>query len=94
MPHLHDCKVIADFVEQGRSEVERVYLRGGRKRGGRKRRARRNGGRSKKGRRESSMLEKGGKSRESGKVRRKEGQGPGMRLHYTGTQFVTCLNWN
>ena len=34
MPHLHDCKVIADFVEQGRSEVERVYLRGGRKEGG------------------------------------------------------------
>ena len=35
MPHLHDCKVIADFVEQGRSEVEWVYLRGGRKGRGR-----------------------------------------------------------
>ena len=31
MPHLHDCKIIADFVEQGGSEVEWVHLRGGRR---------------------------------------------------------------
>ena len=34
VPHLHDCKVIADLVEQGRSEVEWVYLRGGKGGGG------------------------------------------------------------
>ena len=89
MPHLHDCKVIADLVEQGRSEVEWVYLRGGKGGGERKRRAWRNGGRSKQRRREGSKLEKRGKKGRAGKrEEKKEGREQPCPIPFSNTKVT------